>query len=74
MVTKQNVELYAKDSAGKWVLSKKASPGNLQSFEDLLFHRSDMSESSVIMAVRLSVAADGKVWNGVRAVCLCVSV
>jgi DNA mismatch repair protein MSH2 len=58
----QNVELYAKDAqTSAWVLSKKASPGNLQSFEDLLFHRSDMSESSVIMAVRLQTNPDAKV-------------
>lgn len=60
----QSVELYARDansSSGAWLLSKKASPGNLQSFEDLLFHRSEMVENALVMAVRLATGADSKV-------------
>ncbi len=60
----QSVELYARDASsgsGAWLLSKKASPGNLQSFEDLLFHRSEMVENALVMAVRLATGADSKV-------------
>jgi DNA mismatch repair protein MSH2 len=65
---KQNVELHAQRE-GKWSLSKRASPGNLQSFEDLLFHRSDMADSSIVMAARLTTVKDGKVY-GLHIICM----
>jgi DNA mismatch repair protein MSH2 len=59
---KQNVEMYVKEAGtNSWSLSKKASPGNLQSFEDLLFHRGEMTENVMVMACRLVTAADCKV-------------
>ena len=59
---KQSVEMYAKDAGtGAWSLSKRASPGNLQSFEDLLFHRGEQTDNALVMAARLVTSADSKV-------------
>ncbi|KAF8310100.1 putative DNA mismatch repair protein MSH2 [Clavulina sp. PMI_390] len=38
----------------KFQLSKKASPGNLQDVEDLLFSHSDITSSPIIMSMRVS--------------------
>lgn len=59
---KQSVEMYAKDAGtGAWALSKRASPGNLQSFEDLLFHRGEQTDNALVMAARLVTSAESKV-------------
>jgi hypothetical protein len=36
LTRRERVELYGKDENDEWIVSKKASPGNLQSFEELL--------------------------------------
>ncbi|KAI9491905.1 muts domain V-domain-containing protein [Zychaea mexicana] len=53
------VEIWT-SSKGQWKISKKASPGNLQDVEDLLFLNSSMTTSPVVMAVKLSATTDTK--------------
>lgn len=36
LTRRERVELYGKDDNDEWIVCKKASPGNLQSFEELL--------------------------------------
>ncbi|KAG2214885.1 hypothetical protein INT45_009578 [Circinella minor] len=53
------VEIWT-SNRGSWQLSRKASPGNLQEVEDLLFLNSNMSTSPVVMAVKLGNSTDSK--------------
>jgi hypothetical protein len=36
LTRRERVELYGKDDNDDWFVAKRASPGNLQSFEELL--------------------------------------
>ncbi len=54
------IDVYVASSKGGWVKGKSASPGNLSSFESLLFGQGNESEeSSVLASIRL--AAGGAV-------------
>ncbi|KAI9254505.1 DNA mismatch repair protein msh-2 [Phascolomyces articulosus] len=54
------IEIWT-STRGQWELTRKASPGNLQEVEDLLFLNSNMSTSPVVMAVKLGGSAESKV-------------
>jgi len=51
----KKIEIYstAKNIPNSWTLSKKASPGNLQNFEDEIFGTTDFSVSPVICAIKV---------------------
>jgi DNA mismatch repair protein MSH2 len=46
------VEIYARNG-DNWVLDKKASPGNLQNFENILFSDPSRTQSSIILALNV---------------------
>ncbi|KAK9080353.1 hypothetical protein SSX86_000111 [Deinandra increscens subsp. villosa] len=48
--TDHSLELY-EGSGSNWRLMKRGTPGNLNSFEDILFAKNDMQDSPVIVAV-----------------------
>ncbi|CAE6457674.1 unnamed protein product [Rhizoctonia solani] len=61
LTTRQlRIEIWApeggkgKNASGtRWELSRRASPGNLQDVEDLLFSNTDLESAPIVMAVRL---------------------
>ena len=64
LVRSYRVELYR--SKGKninWKLVARASPGNLQQFEDVLFKNNVMSESSIVLSVKLTTSETGDQVN-----------
>ena len=64
LVRSYRVELYR--SKGKninWELAARASPGNLQQFEDVLFKNNVMSESSTVLSVKSSTNSTGEQVN-----------
>eukprot|EP00112_Aurelia_sp_Birch-Aquarium-sp1_P003287 Seg1365.5 transcript_id=Seg1365.5/GoldUCD/mRNA.D3Y31 product="DNA mismatch repair protein Msh2" protein_id=Seg1365.5/GoldUCD/D3Y31 len=67
LVRQYRVELYRSKSgrSNAWELSGKASPGNLQQFEEVLFGNNDMSASAVVMAVKLGADSAGQKNVGV---------
>ena len=49
------VEFYEESKpSGTWTCVKSASPGKLQAFEDELFRSNEMSDASVVCAVRVA--------------------
>ena len=64
LVRQYRVELYAKQFS-KWQLSGKASPGNLQFFEDDLFGNSEMSDSQIVLSLKIGTDGDGQRLVGV---------
>ncbi|CAE6437850.1 unnamed protein product [Rhizoctonia solani] len=52
-------------SGSRWELSRKASPGNLQDVEDLLFSNTDLESAPIVMAVRLGKKDAGSKVVGV---------
>lgn len=55
LIRHYRVELY-RSKGGKsnqWELVGKASPGNLQQFDDVLFTNNEMSSSAIVMSVKL---------------------
>eukprot|EP01147_Barroeca_monosierra_P005801 gene5802-7290_t len=61
LIKNYRVEVYAnKSKTGKWELTKKASPGNTQMFEDILY-AGNMNASSIVMAVNVGSRASDKI-------------
>ncbi|XP_022738331.1 DNA mismatch repair protein MSH2-like [Durio zibethinus] len=56
--TDHTLELY-EGSGSNWRLVKSASPGNLGSFEDVLFANNDMQDSPVVVALLLNFRENG---------------
>ncbi|KAB5589999.1 DNA mismatch repair protein msh-2 [Ceratobasidium theobromae] len=52
-------------SGNRWELVRRASPGNLQDVEDLLFSNADLESAPIIMAVRLGKREGGSKNLGV---------
>ncbi|KAG0232385.1 MutS-like protein [Actinomortierella wolfii] len=54
------VEIWAAEPRKNnvWNVIKRASPGNLQDVEDLLFANTDMSASPIVMAVKVQTGGD----------------
>ncbi|KAF9193247.1 MutS-like protein [Haplosporangium sp. Z 11] len=54
------VEIWAAEPRKNnvWNIIKRASPGNLQDMEDLLFTHSDMTASPIVMAVKVQTGGD----------------
>ncbi|KAI8379905.1 muts domain V-domain-containing protein [Choanephora cucurbitarum] len=44
----------------EWQLQRKASPGNLQSVEDILFSNKQLTSAPVVIAVKYSISGDQK--------------
>jgi len=62
-VRNYRVELYSHSGKGRhdWQLAKRASPGNIQMFEEQLFQSSSMNTSSIVMAVRVGGSSTARV-------------
>jgi len=61
LVRSYRVELYrSKGKNVNWELIARASPGNLQQFEDVLFKNNVMSESSTVLSVKSSTNSTGE--------------
>ncbi|CEL63099.1 DNA mismatch repair protein msh-2 OS=Neurospora crassa (strain ATCC 24698 / 74-OR23-1A / CBS 708,71 / DSM 1257 / FGSC 987) GN=msh-2 PE=3 SV=1 [Rhizoctonia solani AG-1 IB] len=52
-------------SGTRWELSRRASPGNLQDVEDLLFSNTDLESAPIVMSVRLGKKDAGTKTVGV---------
>ncbi|KAG9071467.1 MutS-like protein [Linnemannia hyalina] len=54
------VEIWAAEPRKQsvWNIVKRASPGNLQDMEDLLFSNTDMAASPIVMAVKIRTGGD----------------
>ncbi|KAG0289078.1 MutS-like protein [Linnemannia gamsii] len=54
------VEIWAAEPRKQnvWNIVKRASPGNLQDMEDLLFSNADMAASPIVMAVKIHIGGD----------------
>ncbi|KAF8605730.1 DNA mismatch repair protein MSH2 [Ceratobasidium sp. AG-I] len=73
LTTRQlRIEIWApeggkgKSAAGsRWELARRASPGNLQDVEDLLFSNTDLESAPIVMAVRLTKREAGAKTIGV---------
>ena len=64
LIRSYRVELYrAKAKNTNWELVARASPGNLQQFEEVLFKNNAMSESSVVLSVKLPTSGTGEQVN-----------
>lgn len=60
LVRQYRVEMWTRVSkSSKFTLAKKASPGNLQHFEDYIFRNHDVESTSSIMAVNIGAAVAG---------------
>ncbi|KAI8913720.1 muts domain V-domain-containing protein [Entophlyctis helioformis] len=57
------VEIWALESrkGGSWRIAKRASPGNLQSVEELLFVNGDVASSPVVLAMTVGMRGTEKV-------------
>ncbi|KAI9017981.1 putative DNA mismatch repair protein MSH2 [Phycomyces nitens] len=57
-----HIEIWTQlKNTSTWQISQKASPGNLQDVEDLLFSKTGMAISPVVLAVKLSSTKNNKV-------------
>ncbi|KAJ8331868.1 MSH2 protein [Batrachochytrium dendrobatidis] len=57
------IEIWCPDSGknNSWKISKQASPGNLQSVEDMLFVNTDVGSAPVVLAVTVTVKGSDKI-------------
>ena len=61
LVRSYRVELYrSKAKNVNWELVARASPGNLQQFEEVLFKNNMMSESSIVLSLKLMSSDTGE--------------
>jgi DNA mismatch repair protein MSH2 len=67
LVRQYRCEIMAKSKSQRlgWKLGRKASPGNLQQFEQYIFRNADVNTSSIIMAVKLGSEGGGGKLVGV---------
>eukprot|EP00040_Diaphanoeca_grandis_P044760 m.13470 g.13470 ORF g.13470 m.13470 type:complete len:905 (-) comp9744_c0_seq1:34-2748(-) len=66
LVRQYRVEMWSRvNRSSTFTLSKKASPGNLQHFEDYIFRNHDVESTSSIMAVNIGPAVAGGKTIGV---------
>lgn len=64
LVKQYRVEVYVNQGSAKnqnWILEHKGSPGNLSSFEDILFGNNDIVESVSVIAVKLGTEGKSRV-------------
>ncbi|KFH66052.1 DNA mismatch repair protein MSH2 [Podila verticillata NRRL 6337] len=56
------VEIWAAEPRKQnvWNIIKRASPGNLQDMEDLLFSQADMTASPIVLAVKVQAGGDNR--------------
>lgn len=54
------VEIYTAGDDKSWYLFRKGSPGNVQQLEELLFARTDVQESPIMMAVTWANGSSGQ--------------
>lgn len=54
------VEIYTAGDDKSWFLYRKGSPGNVQQLEELLFARTDVQESPIMMALTYSSGSSGQ--------------
>ncbi|KAI8143014.1 DNA mismatch repair protein-like protein msh-2 [Fennellomyces sp. T-0311] len=58
LVNKQlRIEIWS-SNRGQWQLSRRASPGNLQEVEDLLFFNSNLTVAPIVMAVQFGAGIE----------------
>jgi DNA mismatch repair protein MSH2 len=55
----QRVEMWKQEKL-EWKVSRKASPGNLQGVEDLLFSSAQLTSAPVVIAVKYGVSGENK--------------
>jgi DNA mismatch repair protein MSH2 len=58
---KMKVEIHSLGDDRRWTLYRKGSPGNVQQLEELLFARSDVQESPIMMALTWSTQGGQRV-------------
>jgi DNA mismatch repair protein MSH2 len=58
---KMNIEIYSIGDDRKWSLQRKGSPGNVQQLEDLLFARTDVQESPIMMSLTWAIVGGQRV-------------
>jgi len=64
---RMKIEIYSLGDDRKWFLHRKGSPGNVQQLEDLLFARTEVQESPIMMSLTWAFVSGQRVVG----VCMC---
>lgn len=63
LLNKQHrIEIWKQERL-EWKMTRNASPGNLQSVEDLLFTSAQLTSAPVVIAVKYGVSGENKVTS-----------